>query len=103
MRVELASERKIRIRHKPHYRLAHLPIWIAVFFLSPGPWVFDLFEHGIDYRLLVWLSVVLVATGCAGLMGQLPGVEPVPYIIRFTEDKPNPLYRRLCYTFAWNA
>ena len=33
----------------------------------------------------------------------LPGVEPRPYIIRFTEDRPNPLYRRVCYTFAWSA
>ena len=24
------------------------------------------------------------------------------YIIRFTEDRPNPLYRRVCYTFAWS-
>jgi len=30
-------------------------------------------------------------------------VEPAPYIIRFVEDKPNPLYRRICYTFAWNV
>ncbi len=29
--------------------------------------------------------------------------EPRPYILRFDEDKPNPLYRRVCYTFAWNA
>jgi hypothetical protein len=36
-------------------------------------------------------------------LGQMPGVEPRPYILRFTEDKPNPLYRRICYTFAWNA
>ena len=36
-------------------------------------------------------------------IGQLPGVEPRPYILRFCEDKPNPLYRRICYTFAWNA
>jgi uncharacterized membrane protein len=33
----------------------------------------------------------------------LPGCEPRPYILRFDEDRPNPLYRRLCYTFAWNA
>ena len=32
-----------------------------------------------------------------------PGVEPRPYILRFTEDRPNPLYRRVCYTFAWSA
>jgi hypothetical protein len=38
----------------------------------------------------------------AGLRGRLPGVEPKPYIIRFTEDRPNPLYRRVCYTLAWS-
>jgi len=45
---------------------------------------------------------VLAGTGVAGLRGQLPGVEPRPYIIRFTEDRPNPLYRRVCYTLAWS-
>jgi hypothetical protein len=44
---------------------------------------------------------VLVGTGIAGLFGQLPGCEARPYIIRFTEDRPNPLYRRICYTTAW--
>ena len=48
-------------------------------------------------------GAVLLGTGIAGLRGRLPGVEPRPYIIRFTEDKPNPLYRRVCYTFAWSA
>jgi putative copper export protein len=52
---------------------------------------------------MLWLAVVLAGTGAAALFGQLPGVEPAPYILRFTEDKPNPLYRRICYTFAWNA
>ena len=102
-RIELDSRRKIRSRNKLHYRLSHWPIWIAVFFLTPGPWISSLFEHGGDYRLLGWLCLVLLCTGVAGLLGQLPGVEPAPYIIRFTEDKPNPLYRRICYTFAWNA
>ena len=37
----------------------------------------------------------------AGLRGRLPGCEAAPYIIRFTEDRPNPLYRRVCYTTAW--
>ena len=50
---------------------------------------------------MTWLLIVLAGTGVAGLFGQLPGVEPRPYILRFTEDKPNPLYRRICYTFAW--
>jgi len=53
--------------------------------------------------MAAWLGFVLLATGIAGLRGSLPGVEPAPYIIRFTEDKPNPLYRRVCYTFAWGA
>ena len=51
---------------------------------------------------MAWLLVVMIGTGIAGLFGQLPGVEPRPYILRFTEDKPNPLYRRICYTFAWS-
>ena len=101
--VELASERKIRARNKLHYRFNHWPMWVFVFFIAPGPWTFDLFEHGFNPRLGVWLGVVLLGTGMAGLRGRLPGVEPVPYIIRFTEDKPNPLYRRVCYTFAWSA
>jgi len=51
---------------------------------------------------MAWLLCVMAGTGIAGLFGQLPGVEPRPYILRFTEDKPNPLYRRVCYTFAWS-
>jgi hypothetical protein len=51
----------------------------------------------------LWLAVVLVGTGIAGLRGSLPGAEPRPYILRFDEDRPNPLYRRVCYTFAWSA
>ena len=41
------------------------------------------------------------ATGILFLRGRLPGCEPAPYIIRFTEDRPNPLYRRICYSIAW--
>jgi len=101
--VELASDRKIRERNKLYYRFNHWPIWIFVFFIAPGPLTFDLFERGFDARMAAWLGTVLAATGIAGLRGKLPGVEPAPYIIRFTEDKPNPLYRRVCYTFAWSA
>lgn len=90
-----------RERNKVHYRLSHWPIWIFVFFLAPGPLIFDLFEKGFDRRMVIWLGAVLLATGIAGLRGSLPGVEPKPYILRFTEDKPNPLYRRVCYTVAW--
>jgi len=94
---------KLRDRNKPLYRLAHWPIWIFVFFIAPGPSTFSLFEHGFDYPKLAWLLVVVFATGIAALRGRLPGVEPRPYIIRFVEDKPNPLYRRVCYTFAWSV
>jgi hypothetical protein len=100
--VEYASERKIREYNKLHYRFNHWPIWIFVFFIAPGPLTFDLFERGFDARMALWLGAVLVGTGIAGLRGALPGVEPKPYIIRFTEDRPNPLYRRVCYTFAWS-
>jgi hypothetical protein len=83
--------------------LAHWPIWNWVFFLVPGPLTFTLFAHGFGRGNLAWLMAVLAGTGAAGLRGRLPGVEPRPYILRFDEDKPNPLYRRVCYTFAWNA
>ena len=99
--VERDTDRKIRHRNKLYYRFNHWPIWILVFFIAPGPLTFDLFERGFDSRMLVWLGVVLVGTGIAGLRGRLPGCEPAPYIIRFTEDRPNPLYRRVCYTMAW--
>jgi hypothetical protein len=99
--VELDTERRIRLRNKLHYRFNHWPIWIFVFLIAPGPLTFDLFEHGFDRGILLWLLAVLVGTGIAGLAGQLPGCEPRPYIIRFTEDRPNPLYRRVCYTTAW--
>jgi hypothetical protein len=93
---------QFRERNKPSYRLAHWPIWIFVFFIAPGPLTFDLLERGFDAHTAVWLGIVLLGTGVAGLRGKLPGVEPKPYILRFTEDKPNPLYRRVCYTLAWS-
>jgi hypothetical protein len=101
--VEYDTHRKIRYRNKTYYRFNHWPIWITVFFLLPGPLTFDLFEKGFDWRMAAWLGLVLAGTGIAGLRGQLPGCEAAPYIIRFTEDKPNPWYRRICYTFAWSA
>lgn len=102
VRVEYAGQRKIRERNKKMYRLAHWPIWIWVFFLAPGPLTFDLFAKGPDTRNMTWLAAVMLGTGIAVLCGQLPGCEPRPYILRFTEDRPNPLYRRICYTFAWS-
>ncbi len=102
VKVEYAESKKIRERNKGYYRVLHWPIWIWVFFLAPGPLTFDLFEKGFSVANVAWLAVVLVGTGLAAARGQLPGVEPKPYILRFTEDRPNPLYRRICYTFAWS-
>lgn len=103
VKLEFASERKIRTRNKTYYRFNHWPIWIFVFFLIPGPVTFHLFAEGFKGNMVWWLVAVLIGTGMAGLRGRLPGCEPAPYIIRFTEDRPNPLYRRVCYTFAWGA
>jgi hypothetical protein len=102
-KLEYAHERKIRERNTVRYRFAHWPLWITVFFLAPGPLTFSLFAHGFGWGNAAWLALVLLGTGIAGLRAQLPGVELRPYILRFDEDKPNPLYRRVCYTFAWNA
>jgi hypothetical protein len=101
LRVEFDTERKIRTRNKLYYRFNHWPIWIFVFFIAPGPLTAELFASGFDTRMAVWLAVVVIGTGIAGLAGKLPGCEPAPYIIRFTEDRPNPLYRRICYTLGW--
>jgi hypothetical protein len=102
-KVEYAQARKMRARNTRVYRLAHWPIWIGVFFLAPGPLTFSLFAHGFSLGNSLWLGAVLVGTGIALVRGKVPGGEPGPYILRFDEDKPNPLYRRVCYTFAWNA
>ena len=101
--VELAGERRIRDRNKAYYRFNHWPIWVFVFFILPGPLTLDLFDRGFDGRMALWLAAVVAGTGVAGLRGRLPGCEGRPYIIRFTEDRPNPLYRRVCYTCAWSA
>jgi hypothetical protein len=99
--IELDTNRRIRHRNKLYYRFNHWPIWIFVFLIAPGPLTFALIERGFNGPTLAWLGVVLVATAVAGLRGRLPGCEERPYIIRFTEDRPNPLYRRICYTTAW--
>ena len=102
-RLEYAGLRPMRTRNTSIYRLLHWPLWIFVFFLAPGPLIFDLFAGRANRWNLIWLALVLLGTGIAGQRGRLPGSEPAPYILRFTEDRPNPLYRRVCYTFGWNA
>ena len=103
IKVEYAAQRKMRERNTRLYRMAHWPIWIWVFFLAPGWLTFDLFARGGSVRNLLWLGAVLVGTGIAAYRGKLPGAGPAPYILRFDEDRPNPLYRKVCYTFAWSA
>ena len=102
-KVEYAEERKMRTRNTRVYRSLHWPIWIWVFFLAPGPLTFSLFAHGFSWGNSLWLGAVLAGTGIAALRGKLPGAEPGPYILRFDEDRPNPLYRKVCYSFAWTA
>lgn len=102
-KVECAQTRKMREWNKPYYRLAHWPLWVLVFFLAPGSSTFALLEHGLRWGNGAWLLMVVVGTAVAGVKGLLPGMEARPYILRFDEDKPNPVYRRICYTFAWNA
>ena len=102
-RVEFDGARRMRVRNTAVYRLLHWPIWIFVFFLAPGPLTFDLFAGRGSRWNLLWLGIVLVGTGIAAARGKLPGAEEGPYILRFTEDRPNPLYRKICYTFGWNA
>ncbi|MFZ1084422.1 MAG: hypothetical protein WAN35_05620 [Terracidiphilus sp.] len=93
----------MRTRNTRIYRSLHWPIWIWVFFLAPGRPTFKLFAHEFDWRIWAWLALVLAGTGIAALRGKLPGAEPGPYILRFDEDRPNPLYRKVCYSFAWTA
>jgi hypothetical protein len=101
VKVEYAHQKKIRERNKGYYRVLHWPLWIWVFFLAPGPLTFDLFAKGPSSGNMAWMAVVLLGTGIAGWFAQLPGCEPKPYILKFTEERPNPLYRKVCYTFAW--
>ncbi|MGH9558133.1 MAG: hypothetical protein ACRD30_02770 [Bryobacteraceae bacterium] len=100
--MQASAEPRFREFNKPMYRVAHWPIWIFVFFIAPGPLTFDLFARGVDVRMTAWLGAVLICTGIAARRGRLPGCEPKPYILHFSEDKPNPLYRRTCYTVAWS-
>lgn len=102
-RVELVADRGVRTHNTLRYRLSHWPVWIWVFFITPGPLTFDLFRAGFDRRIALWLGAVVAGTGIAWMLGRMPGCEYIPYIARFGDDRPNPLYRRVCYTFGWSA
>lgn len=102
-RVEYAVTRKVRERNTATYRILHWPVWAWVYFLLPGPLIANLFHRGFDPRGGAWLLCVLAGTGVAALLGKLPGTETRPYVMFFTEDKPNPVYRRFCYAMAWGV
>jgi hypothetical protein len=90
-----------RERNKQYYRVLHLPIWVFVFFVLPGPLTFDLYTHGPDARHGWWLALVLAICIWRGLAGRLPGVERQPYITHWGIDQRNLPYRVVCYTAAW--
>jgi len=96
-RSEYAQQRKIRERNTKLYRLAHGPIWICLF-SAPGPLTFSLFAHGFGPWNTAWLAVVLSDRYRRGPVLATPGVEPRPTSCASDEDKPNPLYRKVCYT-----
>ena len=48
-------------------------------------------------------GAVLVGTGIAGLRGSCPASSDAPTFSASTRTGRIPLYRRVCYTFAWNA
>jgi hypothetical protein len=102
-RVEYAVTRTIRERNSFTYRISHWPVWAWVYFLVPGPLIADLFHHGPDRWVGLWLLFVVAATGIAARFGKLPGTETRAYVLFFTEDLPNPFYRRACYTVAWSV
>lgn len=102
-RVEYAARRKVRERNTITYRILHWPVWAWVYFLLPGPLIAGLFHRGLDASVVTWLACVLAGTGAAAFLGKLPGTETRPYVMFFTEDKPNPVYRRFCYTMAWGV
>lgn len=102
-RVEYAVTRKVRERNTTVYRVSHWPVWVWVYFLVPGPLIANLFHHGPDRTIGLWLASVIAVTGIASYFGRLPGTETKPYVMFFTEEKPNPVYRRVCYTMAWSV
>lgn len=102
-RVEYAVKRKVRERNTLRYRVLHWPVWALVYCLLPGPLIAYLFHRGFDARLAMWMATMIAATGIAAFFGKLPGTETRPYVMFFTEDKPNPAYRRFCYTMAWGV
>lgn len=81
MLVEFVSERKICDRNKIYYCVSYWLIWVWVFFIVLGFFIFDLFDVGFDLWMVVWFGVVFIGIGVVGLRGRLFGVELRSYII----------------------
>ena len=90
-----------RERNKTYYRILHLPLWLWVFWILPGPLTYALFTRGPGRANWIWLGIVLAVCLWRGWRGRLPGVEARPYVIYFGEDRPNLPYRMVCYTACW--
>jgi hypothetical protein len=109
MKVENITAISVPEGKRYFHRLEYWLLWTMVFSVAPGPLVFYRFKRNVtvrragDWPLLSWFAVVVVTTGIAGLRNRLPGVEEAPLIVDLAADKPNPFYRRFCYTFAWAA
>ena len=103
VRIELAAERRMRTTNTVRYRLAHWPVWVWVYFIAPGPVTAALFAGQAGPWTWLWFVAVLIGTSLAAKSGLLPGTEPAPYILRFGDDLPNPMYRRVCYSVAWSV
>jgi hypothetical protein len=109
MNVENVTEICVAEDKTYFHRVGYWLLWTMVFSFAPGPKVFYRLKRNMtirsagDWPLLSWLAVVAGATGIAGLRDRLPGVEAAPLIVNLAADKPNPFYRRFCYTFAWAA
>ena len=79
----------------------HWPIWIFVFFIAPGPLVFDLFERGFDQRMAMWLAVVLTGTAIAGLLDGYQAASRGPTSFASPRTGPTRFTGAICYTTAW--
>ena len=101
-KLEFAQNASFGSATSVYYRLSHWPIWIWVFFIAPGPLTFSCFSGGFHLDHWPWLSRPRWY-GHRRPPWPASRRRACPYILRFDEDKPNPLYRRICYTFAWNA
>ena len=53
--------------------------------------------------MVLWLGAVLLGTGIAGVARPAAGRRAGALHHPIHRGQPNPLYRRVCYTFAWSA